>query len=128
MKTPQRPDVWAKLCKAYDANRGVSLTADDVTCLVSMDTAIMNVTHPERDGELPQPFARSKGHLYYVDGGQWFICRALNAQKARMVGVREFGRGQVNEVHRATDEEVDEYLRWKGLPKDHEFELEEPTS
>lgn len=123
-------DAWSKLRKAYDANQGVFLNAEDVTYMVLMDTSVSDLIHADRgDGVgLPISPAKPKGHLYYVDAGQWFVCRALNARKARMVGVAEFGRGNVRTVRRATPAEVKEFLRWQGHPDDHQLELEEPTS
>lgn len=51
MKKPK--DVYAKLAAAYNAKRGVKLTADDVDELIIRDQAILDVAFPDREGGLP---------------------------------------------------------------------------
>lgn len=78
---------------------------------------------------MSRPIKSPNGYLYKVESpASWFICRARTARAAQKVGTQEFGRGSIVVVERALVSEVEEYRRWKGLPKDHVFELEEPTS
>lgn len=58
--------VWDKLRKAYDANKSVRLTADEITELVLMDTAIMDLTHADRETGVPhRPKKPSKSSIKY---------------------------------------------------------------
>ena len=52
---------------------------------------------------------------YYVESWRdWFVVRTQNKRMARSVGVREFGRGMVKLVRRATKGEIDYYVSLKG--------------
>jgi len=52
---------------------------------------------------------------YYVESWRdWFVVRTQNKRMARSVGVREFGRGLVKAVRRATKAEIDYYIALKG--------------
>ena len=58
--------VWDNLRKAYDANKGTLLTAEEVTDLVLIDTAIMDLTHPDRETGVPhRPKKPSKSSLQH---------------------------------------------------------------
>lgn len=79
----------------------------------------------EADPELP------KGRLYYVcttsDDGTWFVVRCQNAKIARKVGRGEFGyRPRI--VRLATNKEIAEYKRFKGLIEDDQIEFTEDPS
>lgn len=45
----------------------------------------------------------------------WYVIQASTKRIAHSHGVLEFGRGCVRAVREATDDEVDEYKRQKGL-------------
>lgn len=51
---------------------------------------------------------------YYVEGNGWFVVRTQNQRKARAVGVREYGRGNVRCVRIATAEETKSFVASKG--------------
>ena len=44
----------------------------------------------------------------------WFVVKCRTKRNARSVGVEEFGRGMVNEVREATQNEVDSFVYLKG--------------
>lgn len=47
---------------------------------------------------------------YYVEGHGWFVVRTRTKRRARSVGVREYGRGNVRCVRPATQAETREYI------------------
>ena len=51
---------------------------------------------------------------YYVEGSGWFVVRTNNQRKARAIGVKEYGRGNVKLVRIATLDEVRSYLAQRG--------------
>lgn len=57
--------------------------------------------------------------FWYVDGcgGGWFVVCARTKREARRCGVEEYGRGHTKEVHEASDDEVNEYCRWKSTTR-----------
>lgn len=69
-------DVYAKLRDAYHENRGCHLTADDVDKLVLMDTAVTELTHPDRSTLYLHKAAVRLGRLGGAKGG--------NARAAKM--------------------------------------------
>jgi hypothetical protein len=62
----------------------------------------------------PQP-VRLPGVPYYVEGwGGWFVVRAKDARAARSEGVKEFGRGKVKSVRKATLDEIKSFVANKS--------------
>ena len=54
-------------------------------------------------------------NTYYVEGfAGWFVCKALNARKAKSQGVEEYGRGGVRKVRRANLMEENRYKAERG--------------
>ena len=53
---------------------------------------------------------------YYVQSisGFWFVVKSSDLVDARRTGVEEFGRGRVDLVREATDDEIDCYINNKG--------------
>jgi hypothetical protein len=77
---------------------------------------------------MARPIKSPNGYLYKVESpSNWFICRARTGRAAQKVGTAQFGRGSIVVVERALVSEVEEYRRWKNLPANHVFKLEEPS-
>ena len=66
--------------------------------------------------------------MYKVETGGWFIVNTRTKRQAYSEGVGEFGRGWVDSVTVASQEDIDYFKRLKGegaiRPSNHEYEKE----
>ena len=60
-RKPKECDVYAKLRRAYDENRGTNLTADEVFDLVRGNDAVWPTCYQEDDAQSPEAASAEEG-------------------------------------------------------------------
>lgn len=53
--------------------------------------------------------------IYKVTGAGWFVVEVPTKRNAHSEGVQEWGYGGVNEVERATQDDIDYFKKLKGV-------------
>lgn len=107
-------DVYVKLRKAYDENRGVNLTADDVDKLILMDTAVTEITHPDRSALHTHKAAVRLRRLGGSKGGTARAAKLTPEQRSAIASKAAKARWEAYEDRKTEDERESRMLGGLG--------------